>query len=172
MRTIQAGLKIALFLPLITGGASAARVTELTLRWNELAAATASQKVTVALTTGVRVKGNILEVGQDTLRMAIQASSDQAAFPPGEHAIPRKSVGEIRIKRIAGPGRLIGAGGIGAAASLGSLKWAISDSRVNVSDSRRVGQWVAITAGGVAGGYLVGRLIDSKETVIRIDPAK
>ncbi len=147
-----------------------ADVKVLTLQWNEVGAAVRSQMVTVELTRHNRLKGTIIEVGQDAIRIDIQSSSDKKAFPPGEASVPRKEVGEIRIKRVKGVGRLIGAAGIGTAASLGSLPWAISDSRANVSDGKRIAQWVAITGAAVAGGYWLGRLIDTKVTVIKIAP--
>ncbi|MBK5293102.1 MAG: hypothetical protein JJE04_15700 [Acidobacteriia bacterium] len=55
------------------------------------------------------------------------------------------------------PARLIGAAGVGTAASPGALGRAISDSRVTVPDSTRVAQWVAITQGVTIGGYVIGR---------------
>ncbi len=52
----------------------------------------------------------------------------------------------------------------------GSLPWAISESRTNVSDNKRIGQWIAIAIGATAGDYLIGRFIDTKETVITVAP--
>ncbi len=155
---------------LFSSQAAWARTEVLTLKWSELGAAVANREATLLLSGGVRVVGTITGVREDTLIVSIRKSSEKKTYSPGEASIPRKEVSEIRLKRVKGPARLIGAAGIGTAASLGSLGWAISDSRVNVSDSTRVAQWVAITAGATIGGYLVGRAIDTKETIIRIAP--
>jgi hypothetical protein len=166
---VKARLLIFLLAPTIVQIAQGG-VKELTLRWEEVGAAVGKQVVTVELIRNTRLKGTIIGVGQDAIRMNIQSSSDKQTFPPGEGSVPRKEIAAIRIKRMEGRGRLIGAAGIGSAASLGSLRWAISESRVNVSDNKRIAQWAAISAAAVAGGYWIGRLIDSKETVIKIAP--
>jgi hypothetical protein len=166
---MNTGLRI-FFLAAAIVPIAGAGVTELTLRWDEVGAAVGNQVVTVELTRNASIKGAIVGVGQDSMWMNVRSSSDIQAFPPGKLSISRKDIAQIRVRRIAGHGRLIGAVGIGSAAALGSLRWAISESRTNVSDNRRIGQWAAITAAAVAGGYWIGRLIDRKETVIRIAP--
>ncbi|MFN0170552.1 MAG: hypothetical protein ACKV22_29375 [Bryobacteraceae bacterium] len=163
---------IALGLTLATADAAVAGTKRLTLNWNELGSAVENRQVTVVLSRGVRLSGMVAEVRPETLRMALNQSSDKKAYPPGEVSIAREEVTEIRIKEVKGPGRLIGAAGLGAGASLGTLGWAISDSRVNVADSTRITQWTAITAGAVVGGYLVGRWLDTNTTVIRVAKAK
>lgn len=147
-----------------------ARTEVVTVRWDELSGTVANRTVTVVLSGGGRLTGVISQVRQDDLLMAIDKSSDHGHYPPGEMPVPRREITEIRLKRRKGPGRLIGAGGAGAATALGALPWAISDARVNVSDGARIAQWAALTAGATAGGYLIGRLIDTRETVIRLAP--
>ena len=100
----------------------------------------------------------------------IRKTSDKNAYARGQASIPRVEVDEIRIRATKGPGRLIGAAGLGTAAGLSSIGWAISDSRINVDDSTRITQWVGITAGATVGGYFIGRLIDTRQTIIRIAP--
>lgn len=138
------------------------------LKWSELSATVSNRSVTVVTATKARLKGQITAVRPDGIAMDIVATSDKGTYAVGSASIPRKDVAEVRIKEVKGYGRLIGAAGIGAAASLGSLAWAISDSRVNVSDSTRVASWAGITAAAVVGGYFVGRAIDTRETVFQI----
>jgi hypothetical protein len=92
------------------------------------------------------------------------------AYPEGNASIPRGSISEVRLKRVKGLGRLIGAAGAGTAAGLGSLPWALSESRINVKDSTRGAQWLGLTAAAAVGGYFLGRLIDTKKTIIRVAP--
>ena len=75
----------------------------------------------------------------------IRKTSDKNAYARGQASIPRVEVDEIRIRATKGPGRLIGAAGLGTAAGLSSIGWAISDSLINVDDSTRITQWVGIT---------------------------
>ncbi len=159
---------IILALAAATADSAAAATRNLTVRWNELEAAIGNRPVTVVLAGGARLTGTVAEVRPESLRMAVDRSSDRRAYPPGEISLAREQVAEVRIKEVKGPGRLIGAAGLGAGASLGTLGWAISDSRVNVSDGARIAQWTAITAAAVAGGYLAGRHWDTTTTVIRL----
>jgi hypothetical protein len=140
------------------------------LRWSELSSAIGNQEVTVFLSGNVRIQGRAEQVEPDALVMTIRKTSDEQAYPKGSVSIPRVSVSEVRLKRVKGLGRLIGAAGAGTAAGLGSLPWALSESRINVEDSTRGAQWLAITAAATVGGYFLGRLIDKKETIIHLAP--
>ncbi len=142
------------------------------LKWSELAAAVANRNVTLVLRTNARVFGVVTAVQPDSLRMDVLKSSAKALYPPGQASIPRNAVVQIRLKRVKGPARAIGAAGAGTAAGLGTVGWAISEERTNVSDTKRIGQWAAITAVAVAGGYFIGRMIDTAETIIDVAPEK
>jgi hypothetical protein len=165
-RCVASILAIVLSVP----QAAWAKTEVLTLKWSELSPTVANREVTVLVPGNVRVRGTVTEVQPDALVMTIRKTSDKKAYPKGEASIPRAEVHEIRIKQVRGPARLIGAAGAGTAAALGSFGWSISDSRVNVSDATRGAQWAAITAGATVGGYLIGRLIDTKETIIKVAP--
>ncbi len=140
------------------------------LSWSKLGAAVANQEVTLVLSSGVRVKGTVESVLEDALAVNIHKTSNTRLYAAGQASIARKDISEVRIKRVKGPGRVIGAAGIGAAGAFASLPWALSENRVNVSDSSRMASWAVISAGCVVGGYLIGRAIDTKETVITIGP--
>jgi hypothetical protein len=141
---------------------------ELVLRWDQLMEAAGNRPVTVELEGGKRFGGVIVSAGPDVMRVSVRSSSGKLASAPQVELVSRKELLAIRIREIKGHGRLIAAATTGAAVSLGSLPWAISESRVNVSDAKRIGQWTAISAAGVACGYAIGRLFDRKETVIHI----
>lgn len=131
----------------------------LTLQWSELAGAVGHREATVLLANNQRVKGVVTAVEADAL-----------VLPSGR--LGRESIRELRVKRVKGPRRAIGAAGAGAGAALGTLPWAISDSRVNVSDGTRVAQWAGITAVAAVAGYFIGRQLDTRVTVIRIEQAE
>jgi hypothetical protein len=140
------------------------------LSWAKLGAAVANQEVSLVLSNGVRLKGTIERVVEDALAVNIHKTSNRRLYAVGQASIPRQEVSEIRIKRIEGPMRAICSAAIGGLGSLAALPWALSEERVNVSGSSRVAAWAGISAGLVAAGYLVGRAVDSKETVITIAP--
>ncbi|MBL8220829.1 MAG: hypothetical protein JNL62_16475 [Bryobacterales bacterium] len=130
----------------------------LTLRWNELQAAVANRQATVVLTDNRQYKGAISSVTDEALLME-QAPSGRVA---------RQSIREIRVQKVKGPRRAIFTAGVGAGVALATLPWAISDSRVNVSDGARIAQWGGITTAATIAGYFIGRRLDAKETIIRI----
>ena len=140
------------------------------VNWNKLGPAVANQELTLVLSGGDRLKGTVERVLEDTLAVNIRKTSNRQRYAIGQASIARKDISELRIKRVKGPGRAIGAAGIGALGALASLPWVLSEKRVNVSDSSRIASWIVISAGCIAGGYLVGHAIDSKETVITIAP--
>jgi hypothetical protein len=165
-RCVASILAIVLSVP----QAAWAKTEVLTLKWSELSPTVANREVTVLLSGNVRVRGTVTELQPNALVMTIRKTSDKKTYPKGDASIARAEVHEIRIKRVRGPARLIVAAGAGTVAALGSFGWAISESRVNVSDATRGAQWAAITAGVTVGGYLIGRLIDTKETIIKVAP--
>lgn len=150
--------------------AAEAGAESLQLKWIALPAAVGKRKVTVVLSSKAQLRGTITSFQADSLQMHITGSSGPAAYPAGQASIPREEVTQIRIRRIRGAGRAVGAAGAGAAAAFGALPWAITDERVNASDRSRIVSWAAITAGAAVGGYFIGRVIDSRETVVTVLP--
>jgi hypothetical protein len=140
---------------LFVAGLPAFAESVVTLRWNELQGAVGQREATVITTDNRQVKGVVTSVTEDGVLLA-------------SGRVERRMVREIRVRQVKGPRRAIFAAGAGAGTALALLPWAISDSRVNVSDSARITQWGAITAGAAVAGYFVGRHLDKKETVIRI----
>lgn len=150
----------ALLLSLLLLHSTAFAEQAVTLRWNELHGAIANRHATVLLTDNRQIKGTVTSVTDDAILMQ-QAPSGRVA---------RSSVREIRIKQTKGPRRAIFTAAAGAGAALGTLPWAISDSRSNISDGARIAQWSGITAAATVAGYFIGRRLDTRETTIRIAP--
>lgn len=148
----------------------AAQSESRSVSWGKLGAAVADRDVTVVLAGGVRLQGTVESVLADALAMNVRKSSDRRVYPAGQSSIARKDIAEVRIKRVRGPFRAIFAAGAGGAGALASLPWAISEERVNVSDSSRLASWMALSAGFSVAGYLLGRAIDTGETVVTIAP--
>ncbi|MBL8173784.1 MAG: hypothetical protein JNK48_03895 [Bryobacterales bacterium] len=150
-------MRTVLFMLLLLKGPVLAEET-ITLRWNELNGALANRTATVTLTDDRRFTGVVRSVNAEALAMD--------RVPSGR--IERSAIREIRVRRIKGPRRAIFAAGIGAGTAFATLPWAISDSRINVSDGARIAQWAGIAAAATAAGYFIGRHLDGKETIIRI----
>jgi len=51
----------------------------------------------------------------------------------------------------------------GAAAFVGYVPFALNDSRIGVSDTQRVLEWSAVTAGTAVLGYFLGRKLDERQ---------
>lgn len=147
----MAGLLLLLLLPCAFG-------ETLTLKWNELQGAVRQREATVVTTDNKQFKGVITSVSEDAVLME--------RAPGGR--VERAAIREVRVRQVKGPRRAIFSAGAGAGAAIGLLPWAISDSRVNVSDGKRIAQWGGITAAATLAGYFIGRQMDTKETVIRI----
>jgi len=58
--------------------------------------------------------------------------------------------------------RAFGAFAGGAGAFVGYIPFALSDSRIGVSDTQRLVEWSAITAGSAYLGYWIGRKFDRR----------
>lgn len=150
--------------------AATARTDGRQIRWSELANTVGAAAVTVVVKGEVRLQGTIAGVRPDTLLIDVAKSSDHKAYAPGQLSVPRKDVAEVRLRKIRGPYRAILASGAGVGIFFATLPWAMSESRINVSDPKRITQHAFITAAGVAAGYFAGRAADTRETILRFAP--
>ena len=50
----------------------------------------------------------------------------------------------------------------GAAAFVGYVPFALSDSRIGISDRQRIAEWSAVTAGAAVLGYWIGKKFDRR----------
>jgi hypothetical protein len=157
-------------LALVLAPFCSARTETRTIRWSELPAAVGQETVTLVLRDGNRLQGRVAGQQPDALLFDILKSSDKRAYAPGQRSIPRTEVAEVRLKQFRGPWRAIFASGAGTGMFCAALPWAISDSRINVSDGTRITQLAFITAGAVTAGYLAGRQADARQTILRFAP--
>jgi hypothetical protein len=146
-----------------------ARSETLSLKWAELGPAVTNKEVRLVLRDHTQLEGKVVGVQSSTLSMKIVETSDKKAYPPGQASIARVEISEIRVTRVKGPMRLIGAAGVGAAGSLLYLGPTLDDSRPSNDTARMLG-WIAVTAACVVVGFILGSLGDRRETLITIAP--
>jgi hypothetical protein len=65
--------------------------------WAELGARIEGRKVSLVLPTGMNVRGNVLRVEPDGLRLTNVKASETVSLTNGELVIPRQSLGMIRL---------------------------------------------------------------------------
>ena len=127
--------------------------------WDELPLRTWEKPVRIQLCEGGPIKGQI-----DSLLVR----TDGVAFQVGATQVPSSSISAVRLDEYkSSTGRVIGTvvGGVGGLLLVGP--YAISDSRINVSDTQRTIEWVAGIAGGTVLGWFIGRKVDRKSAVFR-----
>lgn len=122
---IHRTLSCAVTATLMLFGGAGTQFAQERLRWDDLAPAVSGRTVTVALSTGDRLHGRVLDVGATTLWMNVKNTSDPRDFPKGKRALPRKSVSHFEIRSRSSTGlrkALAGVGvGLGAAAVVAAL---------------------------------------------------
>ena len=154
---------------LMAPGIGLARAKPLEVRWNELAPMVTGHSVTLTLTDGMQVKGQVLTVREDALLLNV--STPVKGYEKGNGSVPRGSVVSIDVKRERGiGGRALGTV-VGALGGMGFGVWV--DARNNVLRStvgEDVGAFIGIAAGGAVAGYFAGAAIDYKVTHIRVVP--
>ena len=87
---------------LILTPALAAKEEQLKLKWSELGQAVEGKKVIVALTDGVIIEGQILDVGSDALRIDVKVASNPQNYPKGQNSVRRPLVSVVRLKEVRG----------------------------------------------------------------------
>lgn len=149
--------------------ALAAKEERLELKWNELGPAVEGKEVTVALTDGGIIEGQVLDVGSDALSMDIKETSNPQDYPKGQKSVLRSLVSVVRLKEVRGNWRAIGTAiGLGATVPLG-----IAFAQYGENESNpELGATIAavLIGGGVAAGYFLGRAADRRVVVITIVP--
>ena len=144
---------------------SAARPVEL--KWGELAPLIGNQKVQLALPDGAVISGETIAVRDDALVLDVKKTSNKAAHPKGNAAIPRDSVTLLQVERQSHKGaRAIGTtvgvvsgvigGGYVAAKAAGSTAGGF------------LATWTGLVTAGSVGGYMIGKEIDQQTTYIKV----
>ena len=138
----------------------------LVLRWKEIPQLlVAGHKVTVELKSGQSLKGKVLGVAPDGLRMAIDSAAKGSGYGKGEFVVPAGEIALLKVNRTGHKGRIIGTvigSGLGAGTAVGV---AMIDGNARAAMAAAVGVPAAI-------GYFAGWAIDYKRTTIRVAPAE
>ena len=151
---------------LILSPTLAAKEEQLELKWSELGQAVEGKKVIVALTDGVIIEGQILDVGSDALSMDVKETSNPQNYPKGQNSVRRSLVSVVRLKEVRGNWRAIGTAiGVGATVPLGIV---VRPHTHNATAGNIVVG--VLIGGGAAAGYFLGRAADRRVVVITIVP--
>ena len=137
------------------------------MTWEQLPAFLESEKkVTVVLTEGGAVRSEGVTVLSDSIHLDhIVMATNSKRYPWGSEAsIARDSVREIRLEKMRGSLRRVGAVGFGAAGFffgpglVGARKWG----------GRVLAGWAVGSVGGAALGYWLGMRKDRETTIITL----
>jgi hypothetical protein len=149
--------------------ADAARPTgAVELRWSELAPVIAGQDVTLQLSDGSAVRGEVLVVRDDALVIARPASRGRTAGDGAEAIIQRTLLQTITVRKTRGSwGRHLGT-------VIGVLNGVVLGGYIagSLADSAETGVplFLALASGMTMAGYYTGRRLDERLTVIRVVP--
>jgi len=127
------------------------------LKWNELGLLATGRTATARLTDGKKVKGKVLAVEPDGLRME------------GKPLVPRAAITDLDVGKSTKRWRIVGTSiGVGIGAPIAGVAHAYLTNEAGKSDAR-LSLLVAIPA---ALGYLAGRSADRKILHIHILPGE
>ena len=151
--------------------AVSAQEPSTTVAWNELTPLVLRHTILIAFSSGIEVQGTALAVQPDGIVIDI-TKTGHPSYPEGEAVIPRRAISVIEVsEETRGWAKPLLSAAAGAGAALAYFPHAISDSRINVSDSRRVAEWAGIAAGAAVAGYFIGKKISTTVRVIRVSSA-
>ncbi len=137
--------------------------------WSSLPGRVEGKKVSVILADGVEIKGKAISVTPDGLLMKISKTPDSERFPKGQTLVPRSLIHQVQLKELRSVlWRTIGITAGGVLGLFAYFLYAISDSRLSVSDSRRMMESMLVVTGGAVAGYFLGKRADQEDTLIRI----
>lgn len=138
----------------------------LEMHWNELAPLIGGQRVTLLLSDGVTVKGEVVAIRQDAILLDV--SSATKGYTKGSGSVPRTSLTQINLERRRGAwGRTIGT-------VLGVLTGLTVGGYVAGTHANSAGTGIPLflgVAGAISvGGYYAGKALDRRVTHIRVVP--
>ena len=149
-------------------GARAGEPMQMLLKWDYLAPRIDHRKVAFILPDGTSVRGKVMAVEPDGLRLQVTHSSNRRAQPKGRRLVPRQSLSVLRVTEYRKKGRLLGT--VGAAALAGGIAAA---TYPDLYEGTVLIVVPAVVAAGVAGsavaGYYIGKALDKRVTEIRIE---
>lgn len=77
-------------------------LVEYHLEWRDLPQQVLGRNVSFHTPEGVRLKGRVLAIEQDGMRLKITRSSDRRAFPKGDCLVPRGSITQMEVNKTPG----------------------------------------------------------------------
>lgn len=156
--TLRLAAALALFVVPVS-----AKTIERQLRWDQLSAELAGQRVEVDLVSKGRVNGRLLRV--EDAGLIVQSRR-------GEQLVPRQDIFLIETRRRKGPKwSLIGAGiGVGATLPLLVVADILRKNEGGVNSGKVEAAAAGIVAAAGIAGYFAGRAADVDRVLIRIPP--
>jgi len=150
----------------VLGLSLAAGATKVEVRWNQLSSLVLGHTVTLVLPGGTSVAGDVVAVRDDALALEIRKTSDSKVQPKGTAAIPRASVTTLQITDTKGTGgRILG---VVVGVVVGMVAGGEIVAHSNTTEAAAVATFTGVAVAGAVGGYVAGRSIDSKTTIIRV----
>lgn len=153
------------FLLLLPTSAEARESKKQQYRWADLEGRIRGRKIAFVLPDGTHVKGKVLGVESEGLRLNVNETSNPTAQPKGEALIPARSLSVIRVTETGKKWRIIC-----TIALPFVVVGAIAGAGGDLPESGASGQ--GAVAGGVwaslAGGYFLGWALDRKVIDIEI----
>jgi hypothetical protein len=143
----------------------AARPVEL--KWGELAPLIGNRKVQIALPDGAVISGESIAVRDDALVLNVEKTSNKAAYPKGNAAIPRASVTLLQVERRRHKGaRAIGTTvGVISGVMVGGY---VAGKTASSTFGGFLATWTGLATAGSVGGYMIGKEIDTQMTYIKV----
>jgi hypothetical protein len=137
----------------------------LELRWTELAPLIGGQRVEVLLNDGLKIKGEVIAVRDDTILLDVASAAK--GYPKGNGTVARGSLMQINLERRRGAwGRSLGTVfGILTGMTVGGYAAAHTDSA-----GAAIPTFLGVSTAIGTGGYYLGRAIDRRITKIRLVP--
>jgi hypothetical protein len=153
---------------LLSSAADAQTKTEVP--WRGLAQALDGRVVNTVLLDGTALRGRILEVSENELRLRVKTTSKPSLYPKGEIVVPR---GQTKVfsytYRNGTRGRVLGSVAGGAAGTVPTiLLGVISGNEGGNLPSNVVGVLAGIVGAGAALGYGLGHAVDTKTMTVYV----
>lgn len=133
-------------------------------KWSGLSGIISGKRVIADLQALGTVEGDVVSVNSKELRMKVIRSNNARFSTHTDHAIPRTDIARLHVVERGVAGRILGAtaGAIGGFFVAGT----IADKPGQIPVKQAFGGAVA----GTAGGFMLGRRLDSRRTTIRLLP--
>jgi hypothetical protein len=136
------------------------------LQWRDLDRLTRGKTIDLKLPSGIELKGEVLEVAPQELRLKVSDTSDRRLYPKGPAAVPRGEVKRLRILESGKTGKIVGGivGGV-----IGTLAAVVVVETCEGSGPVGRNVFLSITV-PTALGFFAGMGVDRKVTEVIVEP--